>query len=247
MMEPIYRKTFCVPATATDRFDRIKPSQILALLQDAAGDHCALLGADWDTLAGRNLFWAVIRHRVEVTRLPRSGEEVTVETWPMPTTRTAYPRATVVYDGEGRELLRGISLWVLMDRGTRAMILPGKSGVHVEGHLRGSELAVPGSLLPRSFSNTESRTVRYTELDVNGHMNNCRYLDWAEDLLPSRFHQDHAPKEFTVCYLSEARETETVELSWELDGDGVLNLDGHRREAEPSMGHSRVFSVRMRY
>lgn len=246
-MEPIYRKTLCVPATAADRYDRIKPSQILALLQDAAGDHCALLGADWETLARRDLFWAVIRHRVEITRLPRSGEEITVETWPMPTTRTAFPRATVMYGRDGQELLRGISLWVLMDLNTRAMILPGKSGVIVEGCLRGSELAVPGSLMPRSFANGESRAVRYTELDVNGHMNNCRYLDWAEDLLPSEFHREHTPKEFTVCYLSEAREGETVELAWELDAGGWLNLDGHRREAETAMGHSRVFSVRMRY
>mgnify|MGYP002517044180 CR=1 FL=1 len=31
------------------------------------------------------------------------NEDITVETWPMPTTRTAYPRATVGYDAQGNE------------------------------------------------------------------------------------------------------------------------------------------------
>ena len=246
-MEPIYRKKYFISATQVNCFDRLKNSQMLAILQEVAGDHSALLGTDWDTLSGRDLFWAVIRYRVEIQQLPRSGEEITVETWPMPTTRTAYPRATVAYNADGKELFRGISLWVLMSLSTRAMVLPGKSGVQVDGCLRGSELSVPDSLLPKELTNCQSRTVRFSDLDINGHMNNCRYMEWVDDLLPAAFHAEHSPKELVVCYLSEAREGESMDITWELTDDGALQVDAQRQEDSASIGHSRVFSAQVRF
>ena len=244
-MEP-FRHTYTVEDNEVDCFGDLSVSMILFYAQDIAGRHCVDLKLDYDTMAARRLFWAVIRHRIQVTRLPRRGEEITVETWPMPTTRVAYPRATVAWDAQGRELFRIISLWVIMDLDTRAMILPGRSGVEVEGILLGSELSAPGSLVPKALENRQERTVRYSDLDRNGHMNNCRYLQWAQDLLPSAFHGSHRVKELTICYLSEAREGDKMTLSWQQNEDGIIRIEAERAE-DPSIGHSRVFAVQMQY
>ncbi len=240
-MEPIYRQTYAIKDCDVDCFGRLKPSMVLFFAQDIAGQHCNLLSLDYDTLAKRRLFWAVIRHRVQITRMPLRGETVTVETWPMPTTRVAYPRSTVAYDARGNELFRSISLWVLMDLDSRNMLLPGKSGVDVDGLLRGSELAAPGSLVPKALSNSRARQVCFTDLDRNGHMNNCRYLDWIGDLLPAEFHKAHPVKEFTVCYLSEAREGDDLQICWDVQPDGALRIDAARNAAD----HGRVFSAQL--
>lgn len=245
-MEP-YRRNYTIEDNEVDCHGRLMPSMILFYTQDVAGHHCMLLGTDYDTMAARNLFWAVIRHRVQVTRMPQRGETVTVETWPMPTTRVAYPRATVAYDAQGQELFRVISLWVIMDLQSRAMILPGKSGVEVAGLLQGNELAAPGSLAPKTLENRHSRIVRYSDLDRNGHMNNCHYLQWVLDLLPSSFHREHLMKELTVCYLSEAREGEELNMTWELGGDGVLRVEATRPDGSVSTGHNRVFALQIQY
>lgn len=163
----------------------------------------------------------------------------------MPTTRTAYPRSTVCYDEQGNECFRSISLWVLMDRETRAMVLPGKSGVQVQGLLMGSELAAPGSMVPRELAEQQMRTVRFTDLDINGHMNNCRYLDWITDLLPGSFYEGHSIREFTVCYLSELREGEELALHWEMRDGPMLQVEAQRPNVSGSTGHSRVFSARI--
>ncbi|MCD7754865.1 MAG: thioesterase [Firmicutes bacterium] len=244
-MQPIFRRSYEIRDHEVDRFGRLKPSAILYFAQDAAGFHCDQLALGHDILAGRGLFWAVTRHKVQITRLPMRGETITLETWPLPTTRVAYPRSTVAYDADGHELFRSISLWVLMDINTRALVLPGKSGVEVTGLLRGSELAVPNSLTPRTLSNERVCTVAFTELDRNGHMNNCSYMDWISNLLPSEFHSSHPVKEFTVCYLSEAREGQTIQLHWELSADGVLRVDGGREEPAGQNGHMRVFSAQL--
>ena len=239
-MEPIYKHTFTISDIHVDRFGRVKPSVLLYFLQEAAGKHCALLEVDYDTLSQKHLFWAVTRTRVQVTRLPETGETITVETWPMPTTRVAYPRSVVAYDRQGKELFRSISLWVLMDARTRSLVLPGKSGVLVDGTLTGTELAVPHAIAARSMTNSRTCTVGFTQLDRNGHMNNTRYLDWVDDLLDSEFHRHHPVQEFTVCYLNEAREGDTVNLSYELSDGPVLTVDANR-DAD------RIFSAQILY
>lgn len=237
-MEPFYVQHYEITDIAVDRYGRLKPGMILFLAQEVAGQHCNVLSVDYDTLAEKRMFWAVTRHRVQISRLPLRGETIRIETWPMPTTRVAYPRSVVAYDEEGRECFRAISLWVLMDLNTRKMVLPGKSGLDFSGIERGGELAIPGSLAPVKLEGKDQRTVRYCELDLNGHMSNTRYLDWMEDLLPSAFHREHPLMDFTVTYLSEAREGEVVDLSYALSPDGKMRLEAR----EHSSGH-RVFAI----
>ena len=227
-MEPIYTQEFEITDLHVDCFGRLLPSKILFLMQEIAGIHFSQLSMDYDTLAARGLFWAITRNKVQITRLPMRGETIRLETWPMPTTRVAFPRSVVAYDEEGKECFRSISLWVLMDLDTRNMILPGKSGISVVGTLRGTELAAPNSLVPKSLNASLSRSVCFTDLDRNGHMNNTRYLDWIDDLLPALYHRSHSAREFTVCYFSEVREGEALDLSWDFLPDGALQVDAHR-------------------
>ena len=243
-MEPIYRDTFLISDVQCDRYGRLRPSAICWFVQEIAGRHCVLLGTDWDTLAKQNMFWAILRHSVHIRRMPMKGETITVETWPMPTTRVAYPRNVVAFDQDGNELFRSISIWVLMDTVTRAMILPGKSGVDVPGLLQGSELEMPASIPPAGLMGGQSRQVRFTDLDINGHMNNCRYLDWAWDLLPSHFHKDRTLQAFTLGYLSEAREGDSLLQQLETGEDGTVKLEISRPEGEKN---TRIFCARLMY
>lgn len=240
-MEPIYVRNFTVEDDYVDRYGRMKPSQILYLAQDMGGRHSSLMSLDYDTLAGRNLFWAVTRHRVQISRMPMRGENLRVETWPLPTTRVAFPRSVVAYDAQGNEVFRCITLWVLMDRNTRKMILPGKSGIIVAGTLRGNELPAPAGLIPKPLGTQVTRTVAFTDLDRNGHMNNTRCLDWIADLLPSRFHQHHTVTDFTVCYLAEAKEQQKLGLNWEMSDGCTLQVDAVDTGEEAH----RIFSAKL--
>ena len=243
-MEPLYTQNFEITDHYVDCFGRMTPSSILLMIQEVAGKHCTALSVDYDTLAKRRMFWAVTRHRVQVSRMPRLGETIRVETWPMPTTRVAYPRSVVAYDAAGNECFRAISLWVLMNLDTRSMILPGKSGISVVGSLRGLELPSPGSLALMDHTQTRQRQVCFTDLDRNGHMNNTRYLNWVSDLLPSAFHQEHEVKEFTICYHAEAREGQLLDLSWDFPQEDCLQVDARRADSDQG---ERVFSARLLY
>ena len=240
-MSHIFRKTYTVDDHATDRYDRLRPSMLLFYIQDAATSHCAELGMEWNTMATKGMFWAVTRTKVEIDRMPNHGEKVTVVTWPMANTRVAYPRATEMYDENGRLLLRCVSLWVLMDLEKRSMILPGKSGLDFCGADLGTELKPPTGLPTFQGNHSACRRVRYSDLDINGHLNNARYLDWVADLTDSNFHRNHCLKQMVICYLSEAREGQEIDQEWTWDGEeNTLNVQ-LRREQE------RVFSAKLTY
>ena len=244
-MDLQYTTQFTVTTLHADCFGRCKPSSLLRFSQDAAEEHCMRLGTDWDSMAQKNYFWAVIRQKMEISQLPQTGEVVTVKTWPMPSTRVAYPRATEGFDADGTSLFKVISLWVIMDMDTRAMVLPGKSGVEVAGTCFGTELKAPGGLTALDGGSAHLRTVTYSDLDVNGHMNNTRYLDWVCDMLPAQFHKEHPMKAVSICYMSEAREGQTLHLHF--DGDTVFQVDGAVPETTVSVGHTRIFSAAVEF
>lgn len=245
-MEFTHTSHYTLTPLHADRFGRAKPSCLLRFAQDAAEAHCLLLGTDWNTMAEKNLFWAVIRQRIEILRLPREGETITVKTWPMPTTKVAYPRATEGFDSEGNCVFKVISLWVIMDMTTRVMIRPDRSGVEVHGITLGSELKAPAGLSFRNFTQSLCRTVGFTELDINGHMNNTRYADWLCDLVDSSFHKDHPVKAITICYLNEAKEGQQICLRW--SGDPCLQAEGAVAAADDAAaGHSRIFTAQMEF
>jgi len=241
-MEPIYSQSFEITDLHVDCCGRLLPSKILYLMQEVAGNHFAQLAMDYDTLAQRGLFWAITRNKVQITRLPMRGETIRLETWPMPTTRVAYPRSIVAYDEAGNEVFRSITLWVLMDLNNRSMVLPGKSGIAVAGTLRGNELSSPLGMPARALGNGRSRTVCFTDLDRNGHMNNTKYLDWIYDLLPSPFHRVHNIRELTVSYLNESREGQLLDLTWDFTEEGCLHVDAHRNQEDKG---ERIFAARI--
>ena len=245
-MDLVYQDKFEVTPLYTDCFGRLKPSAILYIAQEIAGVHCFSLGVDWDTLQKKNLFWALLRTHVQISKLPRLGQCLNIETWPMPQTRTAYPRCTVGYDEAGNECFRIISLWVMMDTQSRSMVLPANCQVQVDGTVRGNEPPLPKGLPVKPGTHTRCRTVGFAELDRNLHMNNTRYLDWAMDLTDSVYHKAHDVQAFTVCYFSEAREGQEITLSHSLE-NGILNVNGHRQRTDVSDQTERVFAVQMQF
>ena len=246
-MEPILVQTPLVTAPYTGPDGKATPWGVLRLAMNAAAAHSKIISADWETLAEKGLIWVVIRHKLVVERYPQDGETITIETWPMPTARTAYPRAAIAYDEKGNVIFRLVSLWVLVDIHKRKMVLPEKTGVDVAGILRGCELELPTKVTPQNLKNVFRRVVAEQDIDRNQHMNNARYVMWITDMLPAEFWAEHTPKEWVVCYVAEAKLGQELTLYWELSEAGDLLVDG-RREAADGTGESvRVFSAKVSF
>ena len=215
---------------------RLRTSVLFELMQEASIRHTEQLDMGREMTLDRGLLWVVTLQQAEIARMPEYDETITLESWPGKTLHLLFPRYYRILDEKGSPLIRASSLWALMDENTRHMVFPDRHGVSIEGFVTGNEIALPST--PRHAAG-ESRdfTVPFSYVDLNGHMNNTRYFDLAENLIPAAAEGRHLRK---VCveYASEARLGESLRVTTEREGDSFY-ISG---DAE-----KRVFRMRMDY
>ena len=236
-MSYLYQATRTVSRHNGDDQSFLRLSEALHYTQQVAGEQCDAFGLPQKVLDEKGVFWAIIRNFLTVHRLPKAGETIRLETWPMPTTRTCYPRACLAFDANGDLLFECHSLWILMDQKTRAMVLPGKSGIDVPGTQRENTPPAPRSLSPIREEGRCRRQVSQEDLDKNNHMNNARYLDWVSAL--PVWNDDL--RSANLCYLNEALEGQMLTICWAGDSENRLAVDIRREKEDGSF--DRIFSA----
>jgi acyl-ACP thioesterase len=132
-------------------------------------------------LLQHQLIWVLTRLEVRMDRYPAGGETITVETYPMPNRRWFCPRSFIFRDADGRQIGCAGSLWVLIDVHTRRMSRPDViAGLMPDNHDLTAPIGLPATVEEVSAdADCAFRAPVYTDLDVNGHVNNTRYLDWC--------------------------------------------------------------------
>lgn len=203
---------------------RLRLSALLGRLEQASIAHTTALGMGREKTLDRGLLWALSRIRLEFARQPVYGERLTLATWPGETLHALFPRYYELRGESGERVMLGCALWLLMDERTRTMAFPDEHGVCVPGLTRGCEPPLPPALLPFAGEQTE-RTVLYSDTDLNGHMNNARYADWADDLLGGAYLGAHTLRLAQLNYQREALEGRTLLLKSRLQ-DGALRAAG---------------------
>ncbi len=158
-------------------------SELLRLLQEIASEDAARRGGGQELLVSRGCTWVLVKNRLEISRWPQPGEELTLTTWPMKGRLGLYPRCMELRDAEGELLLSAEGLWAIMDIESRGMIRGEERGIELEdvedGRLRPQRrLSLPegGESFPL--------TPKPEQIDENGHMNNAAYFDAVEPMLP---------------------------------------------------------------
>lgn len=176
-----YREDIRILTRDCDLTGQWKPSAILETMQELAGIHGTLIGVGRNALLQKGVVWVLTRVEVVMDRYPRIGDMVSIETFPMPVRRWFFPRYFVFRDEQGQEIGRAGSLWVLLDVNTRKMakpdicsaLMPDNSDLLAPLGLPATVAEVSGTL------ETGVYTPVYADLDVNGHVNNTKYMDWC--------------------------------------------------------------------
>ena len=209
-----YDETFTLRSRDCDLNDKWRPSAILETMQDTAGAHSKLLGCGRDELVRRNIVWVLSRCELHMDRYPASGEQITVHTFPTPNRICFFPRYYIFTDSRGEMVGKAGSLWLLLDLGTRRMLPPGDVAKLIPDN---KDLSIPMNL-PATVGNlqgeefvSEYRPV-YTDLDVNGHVNNTRYVDWLCNTLGIELMTEYEPERIIINYNHEVLPDHVVTL-----------------------------------
>ena len=204
-----------------------RPDAIFLAMQEISGAHTRVLGCDHEGALPPSILWVLYRMRLDIYRDMRVGDTVTLRTYHTQNLRMFFPRHYGFYAQDGSLVASASSLWLLMDRDTRRMT-DCEPIRRILVDTVGSEPALerPDSvtMLP-DVSLVEDRLPVYSDLDLNGHVNNARYVTWLCDLLGVDCLKKHRIQSLLVNYRAEIRPGVPVTLRL-AKTDQAVSLEG---------------------
>lgn len=212
-----YSETFTVRATECDKFRRMRLDALFISMQEVGEQHAIRMGFGYEAMLARGLFFALTRVHVHVSRAPRQGERVIHTTWPGTCSRFFCPRYHVFTLEDGTPLLTAGALWVILDVKSRSIVSPVKLDLSFPdtGDLP-APIELPHRLPSMQLSEEPrlmTRTPVYSEFDVNGHVNNTKYIAWLCDALGSDTLNGRYIGDLVAGYEKEIREEAPLQLS----------------------------------
>lgn len=206
-MEKIFTQALELRACDCDMGGAWLPGALLTCMQETAGLHAAMCGLSRNEMDSMGLAWMLSRTRVEMQRVPRIGEKISVETYPTPAKHMFFPRSHIFHGENGETLGCASSLWVVIDIAARRIA----RGEAVAARLPRNDEMPMAAGMPAAARPLEENAVsgvitpRFTDMDVNGHVNNAKYLDWCCDALGMDAMCQSCIMSFDVNYDAEIR------------------------------------------
>ncbi|MBQ9327252.1 MAG: hypothetical protein IJ225_01795 [Solobacterium sp.] len=231
-----YSRDVSIVSSVCDRYQRLRMSALFSMLQEASITDVELAGLTRDKTLDRGLLWVISRIKVDMTRPIRYGETVTISTIAGERAHMVFPRYYRITDREGKEVLSGSALWLLIDETARTPIHPEDYDIEIPGVKEEGMPSLPMGLRSIEMDNAASiRKVMFSDIDLNGHVNNTRYLDWIDDLFDMHFHEVTLLTSFQINYLKELSCGDQVHMYYEYNA-GRYRMDG-------ASGQETVFSA----
>ena len=237
-MQKTHSETFVVRATECDKFRRMRLDALFISMQEVGERHAIELGAGYEAMMARGLFFVLSRIHVNITRAPRCGEKVIHTTYPGVSNRFFCPRYHIFTLEDGTPLLTAGALWVMLDTVNRKIASP--LAVNL-GFPDTSDIPAPIDLPVRlpamrmENAAVSTRMPRYSEFDINGHVNNTKYIAWLCDALGSKALEGMYIGDLVAGYEKEICDEADYTLSLAREGDAfsftVLSPDGKKNFA----------------
>ena len=218
-MENRYEQPYIILPSVCDSAAQLSVPDTFALFMDLAAIHAEILHFDTPTLMKQGLFWLTVRTRVRFHRRPRMAERVTLATWPEQPGKLRTDRDYVV-EQNGERLIEGKTEWTILEM---------ESGrLHpMEGIFPPDFTFYPDAVWPEPFTRMKDEpmeefaryTVRSTDIDLGGHMNNAAYVRALAGAFSCDEWQKLNIRELEIAFRAPCYEGDTLVWQKRADGD----------------------------
>lgn len=204
----LFEKTYKIPVYDTGPDGKLNLHSLFNYLQDIASEHAVRLNFGREDLIKENRFWVLSRIVADIELWPVWEETIIVKTWPRGTDKIFAIRDYEVNYPDGRKIAAGSSSWLIVDLTTRKIQRPDEmltrfnSMSEVKNSLGRNAGKIEQS--PANGSKSENFRIKISDLDLNLHTNNARYIRWASDTYKPDYIMDHSPVSLEVNYLAES-------------------------------------------
>ena len=205
-----------------DQQSRLSIVSAINYFQESAWRNAEALGLGFNDLAAKDRFWVLSRLCIEMYHYPLWGEVIQLETWPKGMESLFALRDFRIKSSDGKELLgAGTSAWLIIDGTTHRL----QRVEHVCGDMpyypQNALDRTPGKITLAAEMTSQTRiTAGYLDVDVNAHVNNVCYLNWAMNYIPLDS-KSLTVRSAEINFLSEARLHSPVEILYGSDSEQI--------------------------
>ncbi len=197
-----YQEQFKIRASEIDFEQKATLPAICNLLQEVAGNHARQLQFDITDLQKEKLTWVLHRLCIKMIRFPDWRETITVKSWPSSGDGLRAYRDFLILDSDENVIGKSLSYWLIMNIDSRRpsripkeiLQMAPKNTEHVLPVTDGNFQKIEDA------DNTQSFEVRKSDLDLNQHLNNVRYVEWMLSCLP----ENAEVSEIDIQFLAES-------------------------------------------
>ena len=210
----MYKEKIKITSVDVDGNLNLKMPSIFKFFQQVSSNHSEILGVGKKDTIDKNMCWVITRFKVVVYEYPKLNDEIVVSTHPGETMKFLFPRYYQIYSKKGKLLVSACAIWLILNQETRRVVAKPFGNNVFKAERSKDDIAVPESINLDGFelNEVEKRLVRYNDTDLNGHLNNTKYVVYILDVFDRDFHNSHELKEIQINYEKEIREKQTVTL-----------------------------------
>lgn len=204
---------------------------ILRILENIACYHSDSLGYGAADMDKTGIGWILLEWKVKILRFPRYGESLRVTTWSRGVaTFCTTLRDYEIFGEDGKPCVIASSKWAVVDvkAGKIAKIDEALIAQYqTETRSVFEEKDILRLREPKAYSAESTYTVRRNEIDLNGHVHNLCYLDFALDALPEAVYQTAPFSEMRITYRKEILLGENITCKYcGVDGVHTIGIYG---------------------
>lgn len=199
-----YEHEFNLTIRDIDKETRLTNKAILSFFEDMGGFHSDLAGYGLKQIEETKISWVLLHWKVKVLKEIKYGDPVKVKTWSRGIKLACCYRDFELYNSNNELCAVGTSKWALyhLEKGLIRLTDDIISKFSKEDKVA-LEFDFKKIKEPEKYLDTYEYTVLRSDIDINNHMHNLRYLDLAYEALPKEVYENITFTDVEIMYKKE--------------------------------------------
>lgn len=237
-----YNETIFIKSYDVDFKGELKLTSIFNYMQEAAWQHAEILNFGYNALSKKNMFWVLSKIKIEINKIPKWNDKITLITFPRGTDSIYAVRDYQFVNCDGEELIKGTSYWLILDA---INIRPQKISSVLETVYDAKEFAIDEKLGRVKTAGNKIKSINkicsYNDIDVNQHVNNAIYIGWIIDVFDFDFIKNNHLFSVEINYLYESKIGDEIEISLYLNNENLNNKKIYYAEGTKNKNSNKIF------
>ena len=204
-------------------------------LLNCAGFHAAERGFGIAEMNENHYTWVLSRLAIELEDMPHQYESFSIHTWIENVYRLFTDRNFELVNKDGKTIGYARSVWAMISMETRKpadLIALHGEGLNQYASDRECPIAKPGRIKVTTDTPAEVYQIRYSDIDINGHVNSIKYIEHILDLFPMDTFKEKRVKRFEMAYVAESYYGDALSFYLEEKNENEYDIEVKKNNQE---------------